>query len=154
MESEVYQIIHSDHVKTLANNLRLYFWKMSFLTVVKFEKQNVIIMTTIFWVITFCKCFILTENTILLYAIYEDLNGYFQKDLIHLVTKVLGLYKNLWKRKRWWFKRHYGWFKSWQIFFSLLPILVPMSHFYTPWKRQKTYGFRTFSGRYRNVTLD
>ena len=22
----------------------------------------------------------------------------------------------------------------------------PMSHFYTPWKRQKTYGFLTFSG--------
>ena len=69
-----------------------------------------------------------------------------ERPLIHLVTKVLGLHKNLWKRKRWWFKRHYGWFKSWQIFFSLLPILVPMSHFYTPWKRQKTYGFRTFSG--------
>ena len=22
----------------------------------------------------------------------------------------------------------------------------PVSHFYTPWKRQKTYGFLTFSG--------
>ena len=23
---------------------------------------------------------------------------------------------------------------------------IPMSHFYTPWKRQKTFGFLTFSG--------
>ena len=30
----------------------------------------------------------------------------------------------------------------------------PVSHFYTPWKRQKTTSFLTFLGGYRNVTLD
>ena len=29
-----------------------------------------------------------------------------------------------------------------------------VSHFYTPWKRQKTKCFLTFSRRYSNVTLD
>ena len=31
--------------------------------------------------------------------------------------------------------------------------LRPMFHFYTPWKLQKTSGFLTFSGRYRNREL-
>ena len=29
---------------------------------------------------------------------------------------------------------------------NVLTNFSPMSHFYTPWKRQKTYGFLTFSG--------
>ena len=28
----------------------------------------------------------------------------------------------------------------------LLTLFTPVSHFYTPWKRQKTFGFLTFSG--------
>ena len=28
----------------------------------------------------------------------------------------------------------------------ILTHFSPISHFYTPWKRQKTYGFLTFSG--------
>lgn len=89
-ESEVYQIIRSDHVKKkTANNLLLYFWKMLFRIVVKFD-ENVTTMATIFWAINFCKCFILTKKPILLYAIYENLNGHFQKDLIdQLVFKIM-----------------------------------------------------------------
>ena len=30
----------------------------------------------------------------------------------------------------------------------------PILHFYTPWKLQKTFGFLTFSGEYRNWALD
>ena len=30
----------------------------------------------------------------------------------------------------------------------------PVSHFYTPWKRQKTFGFSDVFRGYRNVTLD
>ena len=30
--------------------------------------------------------------------------------------------------------------------FNTLPHFMPMFHFYTPWKRQKTKGFLTFSG--------
>ena len=82
--------------KTLANNLLLYFWRMLFRIVVKFD-ESVTIMATIFWVINFCKCFILTKKRILLYAIYENLNGHFQKDLIdQLVFKIM---KNLLKGK-------------------------------------------------------
>ena len=32
------------------------------------------------------------------------------------------------------------------IIFRTFNPFSPMSHFYTPWKRQKTYGFLTFSG--------
>ena len=36
---------------------------------------------------------------------------------------------------------------SWTIqFFATLTHFSPMSHFYTPWKRQKTFCFLTFSG--------
>ena len=39
--------------------------------------------------------------------------------------------------------------------FSLtLTHFSPMSHSYTPWKLQKTYGFLTIFRGYRNVTLD
>ena len=38
-------------------------------------------------------------------------------------------------------KRH-----TWPNCFISLANFSPMSHFYTPWKRQKTYGFLTFSG--------
>ena len=48
------------------------------------------------------------------------------------------------------------------LYHTSLTHFSPVSHFYTPWKRQKTFGFLTFSGvrfsdvfrGYRNVTLD
>ena len=36
----------------------------------------------------------------------------------------------------------YGFFPT----FAFLTHFSPVSHFYTPWKRQKTFGFLTFSG--------
>ena len=41
----------------------------------------------------------------------------------------------------WTYKRH-----SEDVQYTLLTHFSPMSHFYTPWKRQKTIGFLTFSG--------
>ena len=33
-----------------------------------------------------------------------------------------------------------------QTFSEVLTHFIPMFHFYTPWKRRKTFGFLTFSG--------
>ena len=38
------------------------------------------------------------------------------------------------------------WMLSFSLWISFEPIFSPMSHFYTPWKRLKTYGFLTFPG--------
>ena len=49
---------------------------------------------------------------------------------------------------------YYAWSISRKWVISKLTLLAPMSHFYIPWKRQKTFGFMTFSGRrYRNEKL-
>ena len=42
-------------------------------------------------------------------------------------------------------------FKAWQVskknvFFIVITNFGSMFHLYTPWKRQKTFGFLTFSG--------
>ena len=59
----------------------------------------------------------------------------------------------------WWELNFYIWRRDWTLViyrslieFSLFLIhYSPMSHFYTPWKRQKTHGFLTFS---RGIEID
>ena len=69
---------------------------------------------------------------------------WFRIDLSHQFAIVLSTLKN-----QVYVKRNLEWERSSYAMddcFSYLIHFSPMSHFYTPWKRQKIYGFLTFSG--------
>ena len=62
--------------------------------------------------------------------------------------EILLFRKMLLARIKWMILINWKWFQTMLIDFS------SVSHFCTPWKCQKTKDFLTFSGGYRNVTLD